>query len=387
MKLVNIDWLEVYCLAPDIVAVPNAIWFRSQGWDVKTRDYGTPQYKEVFTRFDADHFPLYEIRRDPYSLKQNGGIFDPRACHIRLSNRACYQKNCIGLLRDFILRYGYELKSVSRVDICADFNKFDNGKDPQRFLADFMHGDWLKIHQSRLAAHGIEYLYQNGVKTSTNVAAYAGDSIGGRAFNSIKWGSPTSAISTKMYNKTMELKQGKPKKYIQARWKQAGLLNDDANPVWRVEFSLSSSIKNFVRLDTGELIYMNLTTIDTPEKLNGLFAALSQVYFHFKYKSRTRNGTPQRKDRCKDYFPFTYNPKDAIKPVTLPLTKDPTRTDRMIMRRLKEFFEDREHDMTTKEKQGVLSFIDYLAESFDDDELREFKRREEDFLYLLRYPT
>ena len=70
--------------------MPDAAFFVEQGYEVKAREYGTPQYREMFTILDGDHFPMYEIRRNPYSIKANGGVFDARACHIRLSNRQCY---------------------------------------------------------------------------------------------------------------------------------------------------------------------------------------------------------------------------------------------------------------------------------------------------------
>lgn len=383
MKLVNLDWLEVFCLEPLDGFPRSGEYFANRGWHVEVRDYGTPQYREVFTLFDHEHFSLYEVRRDPYSIKSKGGIFDPRACHIRLSNRACYQENPVGGLRDFLIANGYEFRNVSRVDICADFNHFDDKSDPSRFLSKFMEGRFMKINQSKLAAHGVEYLYEKGVRRSSNLSAYASDSIGGREFNSIKWGAPTSAISTKMYNKTLELSQGKPKKYIQHRWKQAGLENSNECPVWRVEFSLNSEIKNFVRLDTGELIYMGLNRIDTPDKIQSLFLILAQVYFHFKRKAKTRNGTPQRKDRCPDYFPFSrFDHTEKV--VRLPLTQDPTRTDRILMRRLKEYYEDKISDMTSTEKRGIIDFMTFVAERFDEEDMREFAKKGEAWLYLIR---
>ena len=59
MKLVNLDWLEVYCLEPAGRAMPDATFFVAQGYEVKAREYGTPQYREMFTIFDGGHFPMY----------------------------------------------------------------------------------------------------------------------------------------------------------------------------------------------------------------------------------------------------------------------------------------------------------------------------------------
>lgn len=384
MKLVNLDWLEVFLYEPAIPEPRDAAYYLRQGFQVDTRDYGTPHYREVFVLYDSEHFPMFEIRRNPYSLKSEGGIFDARACHLRFSNRFCYQARCIDQLRDFILQFGYEFRGITRVDICADFNRFDDKTDPQKFLNRFMAGRFLKIHQSKLAAHGVEFLTPLPIDKGAHLSAYASETIGGRVFNSIKWGAPTSAISTKMYNKSLEVAQGKPKKYIQARWKRAGLTNETDCPVWRVEFSLKSSAKNFVKLDTGELFYLSLTTIDTAEKLEGLFHALAQIYFHFKAVTYTRNGTFQRKDRCADYFPFRYNRRDAMKLVRLPLTRDPNRTDKMIMRRLADYWNDQFADLTTTEKRGLIDFMSFLSERFDEDELRQFEERGEDFMLLLR---
>ena len=48
MRCINIDWLEVYCF--ENKAIPRDMeYFKKQGYVVKKRDYGTPQYKEVLT--------------------------------------------------------------------------------------------------------------------------------------------------------------------------------------------------------------------------------------------------------------------------------------------------------------------------------------------------
>ena len=122
MRCINIDWLEVYCF--ENKAIPRDMeYFKKQGYVVKKRDYGTPQYKEVLTLYEYDK-PFVEIRRLPYSLKRLGGIFEDNACHIRLTNRACYQPHVIDVLRKFLIAHEYIYRSISRIDICLDFIKF-----------------------------------------------------------------------------------------------------------------------------------------------------------------------------------------------------------------------------------------------------------------------
>lgn len=73
IKCVNLDWLEVFCLEP---ADMPAQYFQNLGWQVNVREYGTPLYREMFTLLTEHGKPFLEIRRNPYSLKENGGIFE-----------------------------------------------------------------------------------------------------------------------------------------------------------------------------------------------------------------------------------------------------------------------------------------------------------------------
>lgn len=389
MKLVNIDWLEAYVLEPDLDQPRNAAYFEARGMKVRSREYGTPQYQEVFTIYSSSNFPIYEVRRAPYSVKTKGGIFDPRACHIRLSNRQCYQARAVHIFREFLLIHGYEFKSFSRVDICADFNTFDNGKNPQQFLDQFMCGMYFKSLQSKMSTHGIEYLYKDGerqleIGKAAELSAHGSDNDRGRHYNSIKWGSPTSAISTKMYNKTLEMKQAKAKKYIQFLWDKAGLENSDLNPVWRVEFSLKSEIKQFVRLDDGELLHMGFQTIGNYNNLYGLFSLLAQRYFHFKRRTRTRNGTPQRKTRCPDFFPFdNYSTQDYV-PLRLDEIQDPTRTDRMLVKRLIEYLKSDSFHFSNDEKRGMLTMLRALSKMFYERDWDLLVEKYQDLIDLRR---
>ena len=389
MKLVNIDWLEAYVLEPDLDQPRNAAYFEARGMKVRSREYGTPQYQEVFTIYSSSNFPIYEVRRAPYSVKTKGGIFDPRACHIRLSNRQCYQARAVHIFREFLLIHGYEFKSFSRIDICADFNTFDNGKNPQQFLDQFMCGMYFKSLQSKMSTHGIEYLYKDGhrqleIGKAAELSAHGADNDKGRHYNSIKWGSPTSAISTKMYNKTLEMKQAKAKKYIQFLWDKAGLENSDLNPVWRVEFSLKSEIKQFVRLDDGEMLHVGFQTIGNYNNIYGMFSLLAQRYFHFKRRTMTRNGTPQRKTRCPDFFPFyNYSTQDYV-PIRLDEIQDPTRTDRMLVKRLIEYLKSDSFHFSNDEKRGMLTMLRALSKMFYERDWDLLVEKYQDLIDLRR---
>jgi hypothetical protein len=302
-RCVNLDWLEVHCLEP--YGDPHdAEYFRRVGLTVMERDYGTRVYKEMFTVNDAQGNPFVEVRRAPYSTGY-AGIHDERECHLRLVNAACYLDNAADLMQQFIDTYHYDFNRITRVDICLDFERFDEGDDPAVFLSRYLRQVYSKINQGNITAHGA-------------------DRWNGQVWNSVSWGSPTSAIGTKFYNKTMELYDPATgtyrKPHIRYAWLKCGLIDDFHKvlkrkddgyytpQIWRVEFSIRSSVKKWFAIElNGEAKhYQSIrNTLDMyycRDKLLTLFASLQQHYFHFKHYDKE-----QRKDRCPDKVLFKWS--------------------------------------------------------------------------------
>jgi len=133
-------------------------------------------------------------------------------------------------------------------------------------------------------------------------------------------------VSTKMYNKSLELEQVHDKPYIRQAWFECGLVDDPINMtkkqkngtvikpnVWRVEFSIKSSAQKWfvIEKQTGKKgkigMPHTLEVYDTPAKLLTVFASLAQHYFHFKHYDENT-----RKDRCKDKILFDFSPLDTF---------------------------------------------------------------------------
>lgn len=293
-RCINLDWLEVFCF--EIGEPHDADYFRRAGFVVDEREYGTRIYNQMFTLMADDGHPLLEVRRSPKSL-----LMPQQATHLRLVNRSCYFDNAADVMAGFIDRYDYTFQRISRVDICLDFVRFDDNTLPRVFMQRYMRGKFSKINQANIRAHG-------------------SDNWTGRVWNSVSWGSPSSMIGTKFYNKTLELydpktdSYGKP--YIRHAWFNAGLidnidrctLNNEQQEIWRVEFSIKSSVKRWsvIELDGKSKHYQSLHNTldcyDCKDKLLTMFAALQQHYFHFK-----RYIMGQRKDRCPDRRLFNFN--------------------------------------------------------------------------------
>ena len=117
------------------------------------------------------------------------------------------------------------------------------------------------------------------------------------------------------------------KPWIRQAWVIAGLIDDWVNVtkdgqlvnVWRVEFSIKSSVKNWVKIDIDgdakqpQSIQNKLDCYKGRDRLLVIFASLAQHYFHFKkYKPDVR------KDLCPDKVLFRFSADEQIYKVGRP---------------------------------------------------------------------
>lgn len=320
-RCINIDWLEIYCLEP--IETPHTPdYYREQGLLVEERDYGTRIYEQMFKINDDEGGTILEVRRQPKQAGIENAILPINACHVRLSNRTCYADNAVQILRDFCQAYQLEIVRVYRIDIALDFERFDSGDDPRSFIMRYVKRKYSKINQAE--AHG-----------------HFKDRWDDRDWNSLSWGSPKSAISTKIYNKTLELKEVKDKPYIRQQWFLNRLVDDPQRlykintngsirypVIWRLEFSIKSNVKNWLTYEkdgnskTLRSVRNTLDMYDTKDKLLTMFALLQDHYFHFRY---FKGGKAKYECPRKELFCFTANeqfykvehPSHASQPSTL----------------------------------------------------------------------
>lgn len=323
-RCINLDWLEVYALEP--VSFPHTMdWFREQGFGVADRGYGTRIYEEMFTLIGADDYPFIEVRRNP----KNNSILPINATHLRFVNRRCYVENAAEVMQQFLDQYGYQFVSVSRVDICMDFEKFDYGDLPEKFVKRYIGHKYAKINQS-------------------DASARFEDQWAVRDFNSLSWGSKNSDIGTKLYNKTLELYDEKKgsfnKPYILQAWFESRLIDDPIRclkintdgttyrpQIWRLEFSIKSNVKGWFsyRIDGDSKkirsVRNTLATYYHRQLLVPIFDLLQQHYFHFKKYQKGRS-----KYDCKDKLLFDFSTDEVFYKVEKPAS--PKKPDALILR-------------------------------------------------------
>lgn len=356
-RCVNIDWLEVYVLESNERFPCNADYYRRNGYLVKEREYGTRVYKEMFEIVDEMNNPLIEIRRNPASGQADFNGLSEFSSHIRVPNWVLYQGRPIDFLRDFLLKNEYIFKRIYRLDICYDFEYFDSGDLPSRFVRRYLQGVYRKINQCHRTTHGF-------------------DRWDACEEESVSWGSPSSMVSTKLYNKTLELSSAKnDKPYIKTAWMMAGLIDNPCTmtkrdtkgkeykpEIWRLEFSMKSSADRVIIWEMQhrkkvkkKAIDHTLDLYDAPDKLWIRFQQLAFHYFHFKHKeyidsprgvSQYALGAvhsdmerkPQRKDRCRDKVLFYWDKNlEFAQLAAAPAPSKPNNRNETLRRRLIEF--------------------------------------------------
>lgn len=258
-----LDWCECYC------RVPSGYWIdemQSKGCVVHVRDYGTRVYLHMAEIWDPELNLSVEVRWCPKSA----GIMPDDACHVKISNVACYVYDPAQMLWRWLTKWSFTYESVSRVDICRDFIAFPSGIPCTKFLRRVLNGSY------RRAIRG----------TRRDVVQESWDRVDP---NYMSWQS--GDVLVRIYDKTLELRQvASPHKraYISAFWIANGLINqpsdifvDSVPHVWRLEFQITSSSKGWVRSVDGSFFAHDIDTYCSAADRLSLFRGLCDTYFRF----------------------------------------------------------------------------------------------------------
>lgn len=377
-RCVNLDWLEVSCDEDYSLYPCNADFFREQGFFVHERDYGTRVWGEVFTIEDQDGHDWIEIRRAPPSGNSEFKGLTEYSCRLRVVNAQLYVKDCTQRLLAFLVRFNYTFKRIFRIDIAYDFEKFDYGDQPARFARRYIERKFRKINQCKLRVIG-------------------DDNWTDFDWESLSWGSQTSMVSTKMYNKSKELKTvSKQKTWIPMAWFENGLIDDPINrtkrredgtiyepEIWRIEFSMKSKADRWLVIENQGGKHVKKTAIphtpdmfDSPDKLWQRFQDLAYHYFRFKIaeyndeRDEDGNLVPKRKDLCADKRLFRFDADREFHQLDMCVSGGkPDADDEILLRRLRNY---RNKSADTK----VRTACDVLIEALETSDMKRYTSKQ-----------
>ena len=171
-------------------------------------------------------------------------------------------------------------------------------------------------------------------------------------------------MSTKLYNKTLELRQGEDKPYIRQAWETAGL--NTSQDVWRVEFSLSAQMQTLKSLKSGEMFKKSIIHYDSRERLLKQFYILAAKYFDFRTLLCNRKSDGKlvyvRKYLCPKLelfrFDSTLVPYKPVRNVTK--QKRPDRIYKILINKLSAIIDDdRNSRSTMKAAEEIIAYLCY----------------------------
>lgn len=272
-SLISVDWLSIYvsCLGkktPQVGAV-------------RAMDYGTQVYQ--FTEYyQLNGVDVACLTWQPRSaaLKGDTGI-------IKILNEYLYIDNLYEFTMGILEDWGLLPLSVSRLDICADFNRFWDYSDMNEFFHDFLNCKIWKIGKAKYKVIGKERR-----KLQDDSFSMHGLQAAKHSFQYLRFGGNTSDVAAYLYNKTLEFKEVKQKNYILQMW-EANNMDTDCD-VWRLEFSIKGNALKIIDETTGDQTLDKLLIIKEEKLLHRLFAGLFKKYWDFRV-----NDGQVRKDRMK----------------------------------------------------------------------------------------
>lgn len=306
---INVDWLQVFCHDMNY-GLLNEIYYEKSAYEFVKMEYSSRHFREIWEVRNMDGEKYATIQRCPFSsvISSDGAI-------IQLANRELYRHCFASEFLIFLRSHGFKYKSISRLDVCFDSNCLRNNLQYPSFIRRIIEKRYLKNNQSKIAG-------SFSAEGSLNINS---------DWNSLRWGSPRSGVSTKIYNKTLEMKEVKQKPYITECWAYNGL--DIEKDVWRMEISIKSDASTTIRTETGEIFRITPDSLGNPSVVEDVFFSYAKKYFAFKRNDGTKNKT-----RMKDVEIFPRGRTTTLHPVRITEKKDSSRSDRIFIKKLHTLF-------------------------------------------------
>ena len=304
---INIDWLQIY-LHDENQGIENLamIYNGKSSYAFQTAEYTSRQFSQVYDIYDSDGDHYAVLQRIPFSniISYDGAI-------LKLANRELYKSTMIDTLILFLEYHRFAFKSISRLDICFDSNTLKNGLKHSTLIRGLQNGKYLKNNQGQ-AKQNFE------VQSKTNRIMEC---------NSISFGSLSSAVKTKMYNKTKEMNDVKYKPYIVESWQKNGI--DTNKDVWRIEISIKADMTNIVKLDTVETFRLTTDRLKLSTDIQNIFYTYAARYFSFKINDGKKNKT-----RMPSLEIFPERSIITSQPIRITLQNDESRSDKIFLNKL-----------------------------------------------------
>lgn len=211
---INCDWLQFSVMLLDL----EPLFKCPEGYRIDMCQ-GNNIFKHRALVYDNQGRKLLTLLWHPYS-----SVLNPFTMTVQVANESLYAgqiKNSLALLHNIV---ACQFNSIGRFDICCDFNMTNK----RLGIVKNLNSGAAYVERKTEGSTFWHEVKQNGFKH--------------KQLHCLSWGSKTTEIKVKLYNKTRELglpETTEPEKpWIIKEWEAAKL---DKLKTWRLEFSLKSN--------------------------------------------------------------------------------------------------------------------------------------------------
>ena len=323
--LIHVDWFQISAKRDTNFHPTKLLTLES-----KILPYQTRHFAKVEEIFQAGK------RVCTIASKPHSPVIEPNVCLVKFDNWYLYCSNFLEEFHHILANLHMKFNNITRLDIACDFNKFDNGLNPENLIKRYLSGQYLKKGRGKFKLIG----------TNSRVLG----------MDYLRFGGATSPVSAYLYNKSKELKQAHFKPHIFESWEKNGI--DVENDVWRLEFSINSSCKDFLETDTGAIISIRDLELLKEQNISHLFKILCKKYFQFHINEGkeviSRN----------EVLKLFKGKKSTVKYYSDPTKEESSKSDKVFVKKLAQLNEElrgQDFDLSI----GCDSVLNYFVDSRD----------------------
>lgn len=331
--IISVDWFQIACKRNPSQSISEGMYFT--GTDSKPEGkpniYKLTQGREYNAIFgNCLSVELHDFRLATIYCEPRPSSMKKSLCLIKVANPLLYSPRWMWYLCDIMAALGWEYQSISRIDVCCDFNTFYGGLDPREFIRRYLRsGVYSDICPSYYRVGGNKYEVIGRKKIFSEFDGGFESTSAKHVAEYLRFGQRKSGVAVYLYNKSLELDEQKSKRYIRKLWIDGGLLDDEQNPVFRLEFSISPAIMNVKcqrteeerqqlaiarsvksnTIDRWRVRSLALDDFGTQAAVENVFWGFATKYFRFKLVGR--QATPFH---WKDVVLFETNFSSQLKP-------------------------------------------------------------------------
>lgn len=255
VRLFCVDWITFYCTAGEVASSIN--------YTIERKIGSSRQFRVLEDIYSLERSEVIaSMERKPFSH-----IIEPTAVMLKIRNNVLYEKGWGQQVFRMCSELGLHIKSVSRIDLAFDLQRFDNKMRPAELIQSFLSNKILKNGRTSWVASGEQKVNQE--------------------CHYLRFGKHDSDISVYIYNKSKELREEKDKPYIREMWQEGGL--DITEDVWRLEVSIKPGNVLVGDENTGEYMKISPDLIEKYGILMDMAECILDKFFDFRKNDLTKN--------------------------------------------------------------------------------------------------